>query len=301
MTQIKLYCTGGSARAYVNGTLTDGMVGVVCCVNFDSQWDGLTPRVIASANGIDKIAVISDGMCIIPWECMIGGAELKIGVDGWSGNILRTPTEWASCGIVKNSVAKAANEAESSVPAPSPSVIQQIEAQAYFANQAAENAVAEVEALKQRADSGEFKGDRGDPGRDGVDGYTPQKGIDYFDGKDGKTPVKGVDYFDGEPGYTPRKGIDYFDGKTPVKGVDYFDGKDGAPGKDGIDGYTPRKNIDYFDGKDGEPGKDGDDYILTDTDKLQIANIAAEIIAPQIGAIAEAVKTLADIAEEVCK
>lgn len=32
----------------------------------------------------------------------------------------------------------------------------------------------------------------------GKDGYTPQKGIDYFDGKDGKdgkTPVKGTDYW----------------------------------------------------------------------------------------------------------
>lgn len=32
-------------------------------------------------------------------------------------------------------------------------------------------------------------------GPPGKDGYTPQKGIDYFDGKDGYTPVKGVDYY----------------------------------------------------------------------------------------------------------
>lgn len=41
----------------------------------------------------------------------------------------------------------------------------------------------------------------GKDGVDGKDGYTPQKGIDYFDGKDGK---------------------DGADGKTPVKGVDYY-------------------------------------------------------------------------------
>ena len=35
----------------------------------------------------------------------------------------------------------------------------------------------------------------------GEDGYTPQKGVDYFDGKDGE---------DGENGYTPVKGTDYF-------------------------------------------------------------------------------------------
>lgn len=65
-------------------------------------------------------------------------------------------------------------------------------------------------------------------GKDGEDGYTPQKNVDYFDGKDGS---------DGQDGYTPQKGVDYFDGKdgadgkTPVKGVDYFDGVDG---KDGV-------------------------------------------------------------------
>ena len=35
-------------------------------------------------------------------------------------------------------------------------------------------------------------------GKDGQDGYTPVKGVDYFDGKDGKdgyTPVKGIDYY----------------------------------------------------------------------------------------------------------
>lgn len=54
-----------------------------------------------------------------------------------------------------------------------------------------------------------MKGDKGDQG------YTPQKGIDYFDG------------------YTPIKGVDYDDGYTPIKNVDYFDGQSGL-------GLTPR-------------------------------------------------------------
>ena len=59
-------------------------------------------------------------------------------------------------------------------------------------------------------------------GKDGKDGYTPVKGVDYFDGKDGK------------------------DGYTPVKNVDYFDGKNGLDGKDGIDGYSPVRGVDYW-------------------------------------------------------
>ncbi len=47
-------------------------------------------------------------------------------------------------------------------------------------------------------------------GRDGEDGYTPVKGVDYFDGADGKdgyTPIKGKDYFDGQDGETGARGV----------------------------------------------------------------------------------------------
>lgn len=36
--------------------------------------------------------------------------------------------------------------------------------------------------------------------KNGEDGKTPKKGVDYFDGKDGKTPRKNIDYFDGANG-----------------------------------------------------------------------------------------------------
>lgn len=96
---------------------------------------------------------------------------------------------------------------------------------------------------------------KGKDGKNGVDGYTPVKGKDYFDGKngvdgkDGYTPIKGVDYFDGKDG---KNGVDGKDGYTPVKGKDYFDGSpgkngaDGQPGKDGTDGYTPVRGKDYW-------------------------------------------------------
>lgn len=38
-------------------------------------------------------------------------------------------------------------------------------------------------------------------GKDGKDGYTPVKNVDYFDGRDGE---------DGKDGYTPIKGTDYW-------------------------------------------------------------------------------------------
>lgn len=66
-------------------------------------------------------------------------------------------------------------------------------------------------------------------GEDGVDGYTPIKGVDYFDGQDGESIV-------GPPGPKPIAGVDY-----PIP-------------KNGEDGYTPVKEVDYFDGKAGKDG-----------------------------------------------
>ena len=57
-----------------------------------------------------------------------------------------------------------------------------------------------------------------------------------------------------------------------------FDGQPGKDGKDGRDGYTPQKNVDYFDGKDGKNGENGKDYVLTEADKQEIAEQAAELV-----------------------
>ena len=53
----------------------------------------------------------------------------------------------------------------------------------------------------------------------GADGTTPHidENGNWFIG-DEDTGVNA----EGKDGYTPQKGIDYFDGKTPEKGVDYF-------------------------------------------------------------------------------
>lgn len=44
----------------------------------------------------------------------------------------------------------------------------------------------------------------------GQDGYTPQKGIDYFDGEKGEKGDKGDKGDKGNDGYTPKKGTDYW-------------------------------------------------------------------------------------------
>ena len=92
-------------------------------------------------------------------------------------------------------------------------------------------------------------------GIDGKDGYTPQKGVDYFDGKDGYTPQKGVDYFDGKDGQ-PFRYEDFTKEQLASlkgdKGDKGDQGERGTDGKTGADGYTPIRGIDYWSEEDKE-------------------------------------------------
>ena len=143
---------------------------------------------------------------------------------------------------------------------------------------AAAQAEAAVEKMPSIGDNGNWYAwdaaagayvDTGKPskGKDGEDGYTPQKGVDYFDGKDGEdgyTPVKGKDYFDGDPGYTPQKGKDYFDGEdgiSPVVEVTPITGGHRVT----ITDANGRKTFDVMDGDSsggsGNGGENGGYYI----------------------------------------
>ena len=88
----------------------------------------------------------------------------------------------------------------------------------------------------------------------GKDGYTPQKGVDYFDGKageDGYTPVKGVDYFDGDDGYTPVKGKDYFDGKDGKTAYQYAQEAGYTGSESSFANRLAKTVVESVNGKDG--------------------------------------------------
>lgn len=142
-------------------------------------------------------------------------------------------------------------------------------------------------ALAQAKASGEFdgepgpKGDKGDPGEDG---YTPQKGVDYFDGAKGDTGSPGED------GFSPIANVSKSGNvatitvtdKTGTTSAQVSDGVNGENGSDGEDGITPivsvttitgghnvafsygsgdsrNTNFDILDGQDGATGANGSD------------------------------------------
>ena len=149
-----------------------------------------------------------------------------------------------------------------------------------------------------------LRGPKGDDGFIKFEELTPEQKEELRGpaGKDGKDftyddfTQEQLNALKGQDGYTPQKGIDYFDGSN---GLDGKDGKDGVSithtwngtslsitsasgtsemdlrGPAGQDGYTPVKGVDYF---DGEPGPAGQDYVLTEDDKTAIANIVIGVL-----------------------
>lgn len=137
----------------------------------------------------------------------------------------------------------------------------------------------------------DLKGDKGDPGQDGEDGQ------DGTNGKDGVsathswngtvltvTSASGTSSADlkGDKGDTGESGAD---GITPHIGSNgnwYIGDTDtgvqaqGEPGKDGQDGQP------------GADGKDGADYVLTDADKTEIAQIAVGLLPKYAGEVVDA-------------
>lgn len=129
------------------------------------------------------------------------------------------------------------------------------------------------------------RGNDGDPGRDGVDGHTPVKGVDYFDGKDGYTPVKGKDYFDGDPGTNGKDGVSCthtWDGTvlrvTSASGTTSANlkGEKGNTGDKGdaftYDDFTPEQ----LNTLKGEKGDKGDAFTYEDFTAEQLAALKGE-------------------------
>ena len=108
MTRIKLYCRGAMVRAQVEGPLTHAMTGIPVEIQWDEAWNGLAKTMKIRCAEVCRTAIAAeDGTAVIPYECLIAGQRLEIGMDGWSQDgTLRIPSSWASCGMVKPSVAQ---------------------------------------------------------------------------------------------------------------------------------------------------------------------------------------------------
>ena len=105
-----------------------------------------------------------------------------------------------------------------------------------------------------------LKGEKGSDGKDGIDGENGidgQDGQDGQDGKDGQNGADGKGITSSEINANGELVLTYSDGSTANVGAVV-----GAKGEKGDKGDT------------GTMGANGNDYVLTDADKTEIANIA---------------------------
>lgn len=229
----KIAVTGVHATSTKLGTLTSGMVGARVQFTFDSSsWEGLSKTAVFRCMDITKDVLNIDSEVTIPHEVLVrSGSPLYAGVYGTNADgDLVIPTRWATVGIVysgadpsgdpsaerspdvweqlqnqinelKNQGAdadaiKQAVEAYMATNPPAesdptvPDWAKQPQKPKYSASEVGALASDELQnavnvALAKAKERGSF---------DGKDGYTPQKGIDYFDGEDGQPGADGKDY-----------------------------------------------------------------------------------------------------------
>ena len=129
---------------------------------FDAVWLNLSPKAVFTVGKKSYIIPLNsiDGKyeCVIPWEVIDRDTGFYVGAFG--GDSLRSDLTFVT-------VSKGA-QVEGELPQPpTPDWYDNIE-------RLTDEAVNTATEVQQRADNGEFDG------KPGKDGYTPQKGIDYF-------------------------------------------------------------------------------------------------------------------------
>lgn len=118
---------------------------------------------------------------------------------------------------------------------------------------------------------------RGGAGGGGGDGFSPIIDTTEIEGGHRVT----ITDIDGTESFDVLNGVD---GYTPIKNVDYFDGEKGDKGDKGdpftYEDFTPEQ-------LEALKGEDGNDYILTDADKTEIAEIVVALLPKYNGEVAE--------------
>lgn len=80
-----------SAAMLVAGTINE----YTARFSFSADWDGYQRVAVFSADGTEREQLLTDDTCKVPWEVLLPGAYLKVGVYGTKDGS-RLPTIWTS-------------------------------------------------------------------------------------------------------------------------------------------------------------------------------------------------------------
>ena len=156
---ILIKATGRRAEAEVTGLLTSGSVGIPIEVSLSEDFDGLTTFLCYKAGEATADHVIHDSMTVPPQVLATHGVSLYVGVYACdSENNMVIPTVWADCGRIRMGAALSGVDPLE----PAPSWVADVQAAATKAEEVAQS-------VRDDADDGVFKGEKGDTGDPATD------------------------------------------------------------------------------------------------------------------------------------
>lgn len=89
---------------------------------FDEAWDGLQRTAVFAVDGITREQLLEDDACTVPWEVLVAGNRLRVGVYGTKADGTRLPTIWTERRLYINPGAGPTQEASD----PSPTLVEQL-------------------------------------------------------------------------------------------------------------------------------------------------------------------------------
>lgn len=285
----KVEITGQTVRSVTrhnDGNSVMGTVGVERVeFIFDQPWDGLLKYACFKNTGRPRnkqevrVLLDSTNTIDIPWEMYTASGNLYVGVCGSQGKDIVMPTIWA----LMSSVVKGVNPETDNAKELTPSLVQQM--------------IAVVDSVRKDADEGKFdgvsathewngtvltmasasgtssadlKGEKGNTGERGPQGYPGIQGEKGLKGDTGATGPKGDAFTYSDFTEEQLAGLKGEKGDTGPQGPKGDTGERGPQGYPGVQGERGLKGDT---GAQGPQGEKGDSYILTESDKQEIANL----------------------------
>lgn len=206
--------TGQRIEVTETAMLVAGTINVYTAnFSFDAAWGGLQRTAVFAVDGITREQLLEDDACTVPWEVLVAGNRLRVGVYGTKADGTRLPTIWTERRLYINPGAGPTQEAAD----PSPTLVEQLLARmgdlAALKTDDKSSLVAAINEIWMSCEGGASV----------TDAAIDESGHLIITLSTGKEIDAG--YAVGPAGAT---------GATGTAGKD---GQDGAPGKDGADGH----------------------------------------------------------------
>ena len=115
--------TGQRIETTETAMLVAGTVNVYTArFALDEAWDGLQRTAVFAVDGITREQLLTDDACTVPWEVLVDGNRLRVGVYGTKADGTRLPTIWTERRLYINPGAGPTQEAAD----PSPTLVEQL-------------------------------------------------------------------------------------------------------------------------------------------------------------------------------